>query len=118
MLPRQQRLHTDRDIRTVLRFGQRTASPFLTVRSIPNKAKQHRFAFVVSRSVSKLAVKRNTLKRRLRTVAKHLHPPTPTRDWLIITHPSARDLPQTTLEQELQRLINQPEYEKNRRRPH
>jgi len=87
VLPRAQRLRTDRDIRTALRVGDRRNGPNLGLRIRPHPELPARFAFVISKQVSKRAVVRNQLRRRLREIVRALTPPAA--DVVVIARPSA-----------------------------
>jgi ribonuclease P protein component len=66
MLPRENRLSADFDYRRLRRDGQRYGSSSFTLFVLPDQKKMIRFGFVVSTRVSKLATKRNRIKRLLR----------------------------------------------------
>ncbi len=105
MLPRRQRLRTERDFRSVLRSRRVIRGQLPTLRGIPNAAAHHRFGFVVSRRVAKRAGERNLIKRRLRSVARALPAHPPTFDFLVIAQPAGLKQPQAALAHELQQLI-------------
>lgn len=70
-LPRSLRLRSGREIRAVLKQGQRVSDPLLTVHARPNGLPQPRLALAVSRRVSPKAVVRNRLKRLIRDSFRH-----------------------------------------------
>lgn len=68
MLSQEYRLRKDKEIKTVFKKGKSFYSKILGVKFLSNELENSRFAFVVSNKVSKKAVKRNLLKRRLRGI--------------------------------------------------
>ena len=70
-LPRSHRLRSGREIRAVLKQGQRVSDTLLTVHAKPNGLPQPRLALAVSRKVSPKAVVRNRLKRLIRESFRH-----------------------------------------------
>lgn len=67
MLPRHARVHTRADIDRVMRKGRTLSSPFFAVKIVSRGDGGHpRFGFIVSNKISKRAVVRNRIKRRLR----------------------------------------------------
>jgi len=74
MLPKKNRLTKKKDIELVFKKGSGFRSGILLFKSLPNHLSCSRFAFVVSKKVSLKAVRRNTLRRRLRVAAKEIIP--------------------------------------------
>lgn len=70
MLPEKNRLKKRKDFERVLRYGKGIKEDFLFLKIIENKLQNSRFGFVVSQKISKKAVVRNALKRRLREVVR------------------------------------------------
>jgi ribonuclease P protein component len=68
MLPREYRLVKNKDFDNVWQKGRSCYGIFLGIRFVQNGANQSRFGFLVSNKVSKRAVKRNLIKRRLRAI--------------------------------------------------
>lgn len=68
MLPRAARLHTDRDIARVLRWGVRRKHPYLQIILAPGLAATSRATVVVSKQVAKRATVRNRLRRQVQAV--------------------------------------------------
>lgn len=64
-LPKKNRLKEKNDFREVFRRGKTVNDSFMLFKFVPNQLQESRFAFIVSRKVSKKAVIRNQLKRRL-----------------------------------------------------
>lgn len=70
MLPDRNRLKKKKDFEKVLKEGKGFKEDSLILKVKKNKSKKLRFGLVVSRKVSKKAVVRNKIKRRLREVIK------------------------------------------------
>ncbi len=66
MLPFENRIKKRRDFERILKEGKLLHSEILTVKFLENNLNRTRFGFIVSKKVSKKAVARNTVKRRLR----------------------------------------------------
>lgn len=66
MLPVKNRLNKNKDFQKVFQKGKGIKENLLTFKWAPNNLKVSRFGFIVSRKVSKKAVLRNKIKRRLR----------------------------------------------------
>lgn len=65
MLPKINRLKKKRDIERVFKNGKGFKEDFLILKAIKNDLKNSRFAFIVPQKVSKKAVLRNKIRRRL-----------------------------------------------------
>lgn len=96
MLPRANRLRRARDFAALRRNSTAIRRPALTVRTAATPNSPGRVGFIVAKTVSKSAVVRNRLRRRLRAIVATLPLP-PRYDIIIITHPNARDLTSTEL---------------------
>lgn len=70
MLPDKNRLKKKKDFEKVLKEGKGIKEDSLILKVKKNKSKKLRFGFVVSKKISKKAVVRNKIKRRLREVVK------------------------------------------------
>ncbi|CAN5193745.1 hypothetical protein BH11PAT4_BH11PAT4_5870 [soil metagenome] len=66
MFPKRQRLHTTNDILTVFRRGEVIRNGPLRIHNTPSG--DARVTVIVDKKVSKLAVERNLVKRRLRAI--------------------------------------------------
>lgn len=71
MLAAPYRLRKEREIKRVLAHGRSFFSPLFRVRALANRLVVSRFATVVSTRVSKKAVVRNTIRRRLTEIIRH-----------------------------------------------
>jgi ribonuclease P protein component len=72
MLQKRHRLASERDFNRIFKKGKTTNGNTLSVRVVRNNRPESRVAFVVSTKVSKRAVVRNLLKRRLREIVRPL----------------------------------------------
>jgi ribonuclease P protein component len=70
MLPKRNRLKKKKDIERVLKKGRGFKENLLFLKIINNNLKESRFAFMVSKKVSKKAVLRNKIKRQLRELVR------------------------------------------------
>jgi ribonuclease P protein component len=68
MLKRVERLTKKKDFERVFLNGRFVVTPSIKIRTIKNELKNNRFGIVVSTKVSKLAVERNKIKRRIRYI--------------------------------------------------
>jgi ribonuclease P protein component len=74
MLPREHRLTAERDFSRIFSKGRSFFGPGLMMRMARGAGGPTRFGFVVSTKVSKRAVKRNVIKRRMREAARSFLP--------------------------------------------
>lgn len=70
MLSKKHRLAKEKDFQEVFKKGKFFAEGFITARIKENKLDFSRFGFVITLKVSKKAVKRNLIRRRLQEAAK------------------------------------------------
>jgi ribonuclease P protein component len=74
MIARLHRFHGQSGLRAVYRHGQTTRSPHLSLKYLQRPAgRRYRVAIVVSRKVSKSAVVRNRIRRRLYEAVRAYH---------------------------------------------
>jgi len=75
MLPKENRVSSDFDFKRIRRLGSPYHSPYFSLTVLKEKdADPSRFGFVISSRVSKRAVKRNRIKRLIRTEVEELLP--------------------------------------------
>ena len=74
MLPKKNRLKNKKDFERVFKQGKGFKEDFLFLKITKNNLKENRFGFIVSLKVSKKAVLRNKVKRRLREIIKERLP--------------------------------------------
>ncbi len=72
MLPRKHRLKKKKEFERVFKEGKAKKKDFLFIKFIKNNLDDTRFGFVVSKKISKKAVVRNKVKRRLREAAREM----------------------------------------------
>lgn len=73
MISRSNRFHGYNSLRGVYRLGRTARGPLFAIKARPNpKRRNYRLAVVVSRKVSKSAVARNRMRRRLYELAKEV----------------------------------------------
>lgn len=110
MLPQSRRLSSQRDFLAFRRGSRSRRGTFLDIRLRSTSAVPARFGFIVNKRVSKLATKRNSIKRRLRHIAAQLpNELTQNLELLIIAKPGAVEQKSQTLAHELRTLItNKP----------
>ena len=107
-LRREQRLRRRSDFEALQEHGTSRAHPLLVLRASPNSLPYSRFGFVVGRRVTKEAVTRNRVRRRLREVVRQT-PVQPGWDLLFIARPKAAEAPFAALQQavwDLERRAN------------
>jgi len=74
MLPKDNRLKKKMDFTRIYRKGRSYSTLYLWIKVLPNHLDHNRIGFVVSRKVSKKAVTRNQIKRRLRFLMRSYLP--------------------------------------------
>lgn len=108
MLARAHRLHGDAVFKALAQRGRPFFGRSLSFKVMPqgsDRSKPIRFGFVVSTKVSKKAVERNRLRRRLREITRKILPKLKSGlDVLVITRPQAAQLSFAELEQEIHDL--------------
>ncbi len=72
MLPKKHRLKKKKEFERVFKEGKAAKKDFLFIKFIKNDLDATRFGFVVSKKISKKAVVRNKVKRRLREAAREM----------------------------------------------
>lgn len=88
MLPSENRLQKEKDFARVHHTGRFFGQQFLAIKSVPNNLNVSRFGFLVGIKVSKKAVVRNKVKRRLReTIRLKLNKIEPGFDVVVMVKP-------------------------------
>ena len=91
MLGVSHRLRKQKDIENLYTLGTKMYSPLVRIICTSTKNNKTRATVIVSKQVSKLAVERNVLKRRLRSCLKTLIPKlNASYDILVIVRPAAK----------------------------
>lgn len=102
MLPKENRLTKTRDFDNVFKKGRFFGTKFLSFKYATNSFPDTRVGFVVSTKVSKSAVKRNRLKRRMREVIRlNLAKIESGYDISIISKPGAAEMEYGEIERDL-----------------
>lgn len=72
MLPRVNRLKSDKDFQNVFKKGRTSENQFFRIKFLENQKNFSRFGFVISAKLLNKAVERNILKRRLKATCRSL----------------------------------------------
>jgi len=70
MLANINRLRRDREIKKVFAKGRQEKSPNFSLRYLPNRISDNRFAIVVGTKVDKRSTRRNAIKRQMREIIR------------------------------------------------
>ncbi|MFA5432394.1 MAG: ribonuclease P protein component [Candidatus Paceibacterota bacterium] len=70
MLPKENRLKKEKEFEAVFKSGRTLRGKGVFLRYLTNGTAQTRIGFVVSKKISKLAVERNKVKRRMRDIVR------------------------------------------------
>ena len=70
MLPPINRLRKEKDFEKLFKKGKSFRNNFLILKIAQNNLKESRFGFIISKKVSKKAILRNKIKRRLRDIIR------------------------------------------------
>ena len=70
MLPKINKLKKEKDFEKLFKKGKSFKNGFLILKIVQNNLEESRFGFIVSQKVSKKAVLRNKVKRRLRDIVQ------------------------------------------------
>lgn len=107
MLPRQNRLTKRKDYQKILCSKESWKSEGFLIKKKSTQANQSpRFGIIVSTKVSKSAVKRNLIKRRIREIINDLLPKLPLCDIAIIALPPSLGLSFAQTKKEMIVLLN------------
>lgn len=102
MLSAANRLRSDKEIETVFKKGRSIRGQLLGLKFTVRKEQPSRFAFIVSTKVSKKAVVRNKIKRRMREIVRPLLPQLlEPADVTVMAQNAAKDADFAALKQEL-----------------
>lgn len=106
MFAQENRLAKDRDVQAVFRAGRTFFDPQITIKSLRRPgATTARFTVVVSTKVSKLAVRRNRIKRVVREFLRlHISALGPA-DFMIIVRPSVARFTPAELRGSIERVL-------------
>jgi ribonuclease P protein component len=102
MLKAQHRLRKTKEIELVMKRGKGVYGSGLGAKALKNKLDYSRFAFVVGIKVSKAAVKRNQIRRRMREIVRlNFDKIQPGFDVMIMARPGAKKFDYEELEKNL-----------------
>lgn len=98
MLPEGNRLQRERDFVNLWRRGREARTQGLRIRSVKTSNTKPRVGIVVSKKISKLATRRNRIRR---VIKEALRPIIPSlrgkRDYLVVVTPQFKEVPPKTL---------------------
>lgn len=107
MLPKLHRLTEDKDFNRLFKSGRSAHGKGVGVRFLRGPKEDTRIAFVVSTKISKDAVVRNTIKRRMREIVRPLLPNmTKGIDIIISAKPESKTMDFATLKTALTELLH------------
>ena len=106
MLPRENRLKKEEDFKKVFKKGRGFTNDLLVLKVIKNNLDISRFAFVISKKISKKATVRNRIKRRLDNVIR-VDLPKIKKGWdgIIIVLPGAEIKDFKEIEEDINQLL-------------
>ncbi len=106
MLSRKYSLSKKKQVAEVFQKGKIYFSPFFNIKFLPNNLNHSRFCIIISAKISKKAVVRNKLKRRLRAILYHnLSNFSQNYDIIILTKPAAVVADYQQLQEKIQQFI-------------
>jgi ribonuclease P protein component len=106
MLKKQFRIRKQKEFDLIFKKGRKIKTRFLLIVFRENGLKSSRFAFIVSSKVSKKAVVRNKIKRRLREIIRlNFSKIRPGYDFIIVASPHAKEVDFHGLEQDLKTAL-------------
>ena len=110
MIPRTHRFHGFNSLRSVYRHGDMARGPLFAVKALANpRRRSYRLAVVVSRKVSKSAVARNRMRRRLYALVREHEAQISQPFDIVITvfHDSVLTAPHNELKGQLKKQLKQ-----------
>ena len=106
MLPKKYRLNKRKDFENVFKNGKFFYNQYVTVKYLKNELDLPRLAFVVSNKISKKAVERNKIKRRLRAIFyTSLKEVRPGLDYIIIVKAAIKEVSFMEMKESLNSLF-------------
>lgn len=102
MLPKQHRLKSNKEISLIIKQGKTVGGKYIVIKFLPKQNDINKFAFIVSNKISKVAVIRNKIKRRLREIIRtHLILTNSKYDFIIFAKKDVIFIDFNTLKQDL-----------------
>ena len=106
MLAKRSRLVKEKDFKTIFRRGKSFYAKIFGVKALANGLKENRYGIVIGTKVSKKAVERNKLKRRLRAAIKEFDGKLVRGfDLIVIVSPSAKNQKYKFIKNELEKAL-------------
>ena len=106
MLPKPNRLRLEKDIKALFTKGKGVFNTVCGMKLRPNRLPVSRFAVVVGTKVSKKAVERNRLRRKIRALLEErLEEMKPGYDVAMIVRPKAMEVSKEELEKEIIKVL-------------
>lgn len=99
------RLLKNSDFRNIIRSGNKINSYNFSIYYFQNNLKSYRIGITISKKVSKLAVERNLLKRRIKAVINELKLKNINVDVVIIAKPNANQIQYPIIKKEIQNSL-------------
>jgi len=117
MLPKNQRLTSEKDFKRVYQKGSFFSANLFNVNYLPNRLPLSRLGVVVTKKVASKSVERNLLKRRCREVARKIYTEIPSGfDVIIVIKEKAKGIKFEEIEKDLLTAISRVGNEKARNR--
>ena len=114
MLSKENRLKKKKDFERVFKLGKGCQEGFLFLKATKNNLEASRFGFIVSQKISKKAVVRNKVKRRLRAIIrKNLPRIKKGLDIVLITRPGVENENFKSIEKNIDRIFTKAKILKN-----
>jgi ribonuclease P protein component len=106
MLKKPCRLTNNKDFQQVYRRGRNSTTPFFNIHALPNKAGITKIGIVASKKISKKAVVRNQIKRRVREISQEFYNKLiPGQNIIITIKPNAVTIEFSKLREEIQKVF-------------
>lgn len=106
MLKKIYRVTKDKEFQTIFRRGRYQSTAFFSINYLPNRQNLTRIGIVITKKITKKAVERNLIKRRVREIAREFHPRIkPGFDLVIVTKKPLLDADYTKLKKDLEYIF-------------
>lgn len=107
MLRRSQRLRGGADIQQVFRRGRRARSDVLTVLALLDDRPEPQCAIAVSKKVSKKAIRRNRMRRKIFSILKQHYACLHSGAYVVVVSRDVVDMPPRVLDQQVRSCLEQ-----------
>ena len=105
MLPKINKLKKERDFGELFKKGRSFKNNFLILKIIQNNSQENHFGFIISKKVSKKAVVRNKIRRRVYSAVHNLMPELSDNLFLLIAKAGSENIKGQDLKDELVELL-------------